>query len=445
MSESEAPAVTADKPAPSNTRIWLAAALVGCVSAAAIIGFRALINLVELGFTGHGGSLVAAARSLSPWHRAATCAIGGLIAGLVLECGLRWAARGPQGAEHIDSMDAAREGGFELNDRTTLVRSASSLLSVGSGASIGREGPMVQLTAWLASRIAGLVRLPAAECNAILVCGIAAGIGAAYHAPGAGVVFALELALGYFARHAIAPVLIAASTACALIYWLVEPHPLYVMPTVTATPTSVVLALVLGPVCGGLGWSLLRLLELSRRGFARIRALPLRLAIGGVLVGAISAVLPEVWGNGYSVVSEVLQGRLAWEFVLLLLAAKLLATAISSGSGAIGGVFTPTLFVGATSGYVLAHAGAQWFGPEFAGQAGLTAIVGMGAVLASVTHAPMMAIVMVLEMTGQYQLAVPVMMACGLAFAVSTHFGTRPLYGNPIEGAAQPGRKQPIA
>jgi len=132
MSESESPAVTADKPAPSNTRIWLASALVGCVSAAAIIGFRALINLVEFGFTGHSGSLVAAARSLSPWDRAATCAIGGLIAGLVLECGLRWAARGPQGAEHIDYMDAAREGGFELNDRTTLVRSASSTASKGS-------------------------------------------------------------------------------------------------------------------------------------------------------------------------------------------------------------------------------------------------------------------------------------------------------------------------
>ncbi len=427
----------------SNARIWLISALVGCVSAGAIIGFRALINLAELAFTGHEGSLVAAARSLSPWQRAASCAIGGLLAGLVLECGLRWAARGPQGGAHIDYMDAAREGKATLNNRTTLVRSLSSLLSVGSGASIGREGPMIQLSAWLATRVAHLSGLAPAEANAILVCGIAAGIGAAYHAPGAGVVFALELALGYFARHAIAPVLIAAATACGLIFWLVEPRPLYEMPAVSVSPASIGFALVLGPVCGGLGWSLLRLLELGRRAFKPIRALPLRLAAGGMAVGAISAALPEVWGNGFSVVSSLLQGQLGWQFVLLVLVAKLAATALSSGSGAIGGVFTPTLFVGATSGYVIAHALGDWFAPELANEAGLLAILGMAAVLASVTHAPLMAIIMVLEMTGQYQLAIPVMLACGLAFAFSTWFGTRPLYGNPIEGAAQ--GRQPIA
>ncbi|MCL2657176.1 MAG: chloride channel protein [Betaproteobacteria bacterium] len=428
-----------------SARLWFSAALVGCTSAAAVMGFRALIDLVEFALTGHRGSLVAAARALAPWHRVATCVAGGLIAGLVLEYGQRWAAAGRGSAKHIDYIDAAREGTSELNDRTTLVRSVSSLFSVGSGASIGREGPMVQLTAWLATKLGRWLALPAAECNAILVCGIAAGIGTAYHAPAAGAVFALELALGYFARHAIAPVLIAASTACGLIYWLVEPHPLYVMPEVALQPVSIAAALVLGPICGGIGWSLLRLLELGRRAFAPIHSLPLRLALGGLLVGGLSAVLPEVWGNGYSVVSNVLQGQLAWNFVFVVLLAKVLATMISSGSGAIGGVFTPTLFVGATSGYVLAHAASNWIAPEYIGAPSLLAVIAMGAVLASVTQAPLMAIVMVLEMTGQFQLVVPVMLACGLAFAVSTQFGTRPLYGNPIEGAISPRKEQQIA
>jgi CIC family chloride channel protein len=116
-----------------------------------------------------------------------------------------------------------------------------------------------------------------------------------------------------------------------------------------------------------------------------------------------------------------------------VLAAKVVATAVSSGSGAVGGVFTPSLFVGAAAGSVLAQTVAQWLPPDWIGEPRMLAVVGMAAVLTAVTHAPLMAIVMVLEMTGQFQLSVQVMLACGVAYAVSTQFGARPLYGNPIE------------
>ena len=419
--------------AAKTVRLWLAAVLAGLLGAAATEGFRGLIKAVEWLGTGHIGGLVAAAESITPWHRALLGIFGGLGAGLVLHWGLRWAARGPDGAEHVDYIEAAREGHYLLNDRTTVIRSLSALLSVGTGASIGKEGPMVQLAAWLASLLARLMPLSDEERNAILVCGIAAGIGCAYHAPVAGVVFILELALGFFARHTIAPVLIAAATSSALIYWLVEPEPLYVMSTVPLLPTSLGVAIAAGVISGGLGWAFLELLERARKLFGRIDSLPLRLGAGGVIAGLVAAFVPDVWGNGYSVVSEVLQGNVVWHWVAVIMAAKVLATIISSGSGAIGGVFTPTLFVGATSGYLVAHLASVWFGAALVGDPRVLSVIGMAAVLAAVTHAPLMSIVMVLEMTNQFQLTVPVMLACGVAYAISTQFGTRPLYGNPIE------------
>lgn len=410
------------------------AAFAGALAAAATVAFRRLISGVEWLATGHVGGLVDAARSLAPWQRGLVGAVGGVLAGCVLHWGQSWARRGPAGELHIDYIDAARQGHVVLNDRTTLARSASALLSVGTGASIGREGPMIQMAAWLASRLARLSPLSLAQRNAILVCGIAGGVGATYHAPIAGVVFVLELMLGFFSRHTVAPVLVASATASALVYWLVDPGPLYVMPSVTLLPTSMEVALVLGVLCGLIGWTLLVLLERSRQLFGHIHALPLRLGLGGLLVGALSAALPQVWGNGYSVVSQVLQGDQSWQWVAVLLLAKMAATAISAGSGAVGGVFTPTLFVGATSGYVMAHVAGIWLPSVAMGDPQVMSVIGMAAVLAAVTHAPMMAIVMVLEMTGQFQLTVPVMLACGVAYAISTHFGVEPLYGNPIEG-----------
>ncbi|HEY4066189.1 MAG TPA: chloride channel protein [Burkholderiaceae bacterium] len=420
-------------PAGRTLRLWFWAALTGALAAAATTLFRALIRAVEWVATGHDGGLVEAARALAPWHRALVCAVGGLLAGGVLVLGRRWARRGPAGDEQLDYIDAARHGRVDLNDRMTLTRSVSALLSVGTGAAIGREGPMVQTSAWFAALLARWVPLEPRERTTLLICGIAAGIGSAYHAPVAGVVFVLELALGFIVPHAIAPVLIAAATASALIYGLVEPKPLYVMAAVAPLPTSLGAALIAGLVFGAVGWVLLVLLEKARGVFARIRSTVWRLGLGGLLVGLLSAGVPEVWGNGYSVVSEVLQGGLLWQALALLLAVKVLATALSSGSGAIGGVFTPSLFVGATAGSLLAQVAAMYLRPEWVGDPRVLAVIGMAAVLAAVTHAPLMAIVMVLEMTGQFQLTVPTMLACGVAYAVSTQFGGRPLYGNPIE------------
>ncbi|HQT26234.1 MAG TPA: chloride channel protein, partial [Burkholderiales bacterium] len=344
--------MTQGEPTVKDTaRLWFAAFLAGILGAFAMYAFHALSDSIEWLLTRHRGSLVQDALSLPIWARILVPTGGGLLAGLALHFGRKWAT-----APHIDYIDAAREGQIRLNDRTNAIRTLSSLFSVGSGAAIGREGPMVQLSAWFSSWLAGIFPIPESQRNAILVCGIAAGIASAYHAPVAGVVFVLELALGFFARHTVAPVLISAVTASALIFWMVEPSPLYSMPRtppMPVTPAGLLVALAAGAASGLLGLGLLKFIEKAKSAFGMIGRLWLRLGLGGLIVGLISVPVPEVWGNGYDVVSKVLNGGLSWNWVAAVLGAKVIATVASTSSGAIGGIFTPTLFVGATSGYLL--------------------------------------------------------------------------------------------
>jgi CIC family chloride channel protein len=417
----------------ATLRLWLWAAAAGACAAGASLGFRWLTLQIEWLATRHSSGLVEAARALTPWQRPLVCAIGGLLAGLVLQYGARWVARGRQGDHYLDYIDAARQGRVDLNDRANFVRSVSAALSIGTGASIGREGPMVQLAAWASAWLARLVPIAPEQRSAIMVCGIAAGIAAAYHAPVAGVVFVLELALGFFARHTIAPVLIASGTASALVYVLIDPRPLYATAPIAMLPSSLVFTLLAGIVFGGLGWGFLLLVERSRTLFARVPSPALRLALGGLLVGLLSAFVPEVWGNGYSVVSRALLGTDTWQWLALILLTKVIATSWSSGSGAIGGMFTPSLFVGAAAGGVLGQVAALWLPTAWVGDPRSLVVIGMAAVLTAATHAPLMAITMVLEMTNEFQLTVPVMLACAISYAISTQFGAKPLYGNPIE------------
>ena len=417
----------------TTLRLWIWAAAAGAAAAASTLAFRWLTLQIEWLGTGQSSDLVEAARAIPSWQRPIVCAIGGVLAGAVLELGARWVARGRQGDHYLDYIDAARQGRVDLNDRANFVRTVSAALSIGTGASIGREGPMVQLAAWASAWLARIVPIPPEQRSAIMVCGIAAGIAAAYHAPVAGVVFVLELALGFFARHTVAPVLIAAGTASALVYVMVDPRPLYVTTPIAMLPSSILFTLVASVAFGGFGWGFLLLVERSRALFSRLRSPALRLGVGGLLVGALSAFVPEVWGNGYSAVERALAGTQPWQWLALVLVTKVVATSWSSGSGAIGGMFTPSLFVGAAAGGVLAQLAALWLPTAWVGDPRSLVVIGMAAVLTAATHAPLMAITMVLEMTNEFQLTVPVMLACAVSYAISTQFGAKPLYGNPIE------------
>jgi CIC family chloride channel protein len=388
------------------------AALIGICGALCSMLFREGIRLLEPLFTGQNHSLVHAAAHLAWWHRAIVPMIGGVLAGLVLHfLGRRLAS-----AHAVDYMEAVLVGDGHIGFRATLVNALSSLLTIGSGGSIGREGAMVQLSAMAGSRLGLLAHAPIPRLRLMVACGGAAGIAAAYNAPISGALFVSEIILGSIAMESFGPLVVASVTSSATIHHFLGYGPVYDVPPVHfASNYELIFYVLLGVLLGHLAPPFLALLDLSRAAFARLR-LPLywQLGAGGLVVGVISIFAPQVWGNGYSVVGTILRGELAGLWLLAVLAAKVLATSATVGSRAVGGVFTPTLFIGCAAGALYGGLLHQLL-PKFTSVPAAYALVGMGAFLAATTHAPLTSILMMFEMTEDYAIVLPLMLACVVA------------------------------
>ncbi|MGF6955512.1 CIC family chloride channel protein [Paraburkholderia youngii] len=403
--------------------VW--SVVVGIAGAFATVAFRKGIELLQLAITGHSGSFVETARSL-PWTvRIWVPAAGGLVAGVFLLIAQRHADRHP----HSDYMEAVAIGDGAVPVRLSLWRSVSSLFTIASGGSIGREGPMVQLAALASSLIGRWVHFDPPRLRLLVACGAAAGITSAYSAPIAGAFFVTEIVLGSIAMESFGPVVVAAVVANITMREFAGYKPPYEMPEFpTVTGPEVLLFVALGALCGAAAPQFLRLLDASKRTFRKLPvALPVRLAIGGLVVGIISVAEPEVWGNGYSVVNSILHSPWTWTALVLVLVCKLAATAATAGSGAVGGVFTPTLFVGAAVGSLFGQ-GMHALWPHATSAAYAYAMVGMGAFLAGATQAPLMAILMIFEMTLSYQVVLPLMVSCVVAYFIARAIGKTSMY-----------------
>jgi CIC family chloride channel protein len=397
------------------------AALVGICGALASVAFRESIRLLELVFTGQAMGLVNGASQLVWWHRALVPVVGGALAGWVLYIlGSRFIS-----LKVADYMEAVLVGDGRISLRGTLLRSASSLLTIGSGGSIGREGSMVQLSAMIASRLGLLARAPVPRLRLLVACGGAAGIAAAYNAPISGALFVSEIVLGSLAMDTFGPLVVASVISDATIHRFLGYGPVFNVPHVQFVSNwELGFYIVLGVLLGHLAPPFLGLIDFTKGRFVRL-GLPLywQLALGGIFVGAISIYVPQVWGNGYSVIGNILGGSLVGLWLLTILVAKVLATSATVGSGAVGGVLTPTLFigcaVGALVGGVLHH-----LMPAIVSVPAAYALIGMGSFLSATTLAPLTSILMIFEMTGDYEIVLPLMLAC-----VTSHY-TAKVYRN---------------
>ncbi|MDE2004280.1 MAG: ClcB-like voltage-gated chloride channel protein [Betaproteobacteria bacterium] len=403
--------------------VW--AAVLGFTGAVATIAFREGIHLFQLLLSEHSTSLVETARSLAWWQRLILPAGGGMAAGLTLQ-----AARRFIGAHTAsDYMEAIVIGDGRIPIRESLARSLSSLASVASGGSIGREGSMVQLAAVTASMLGRTSSQSGPRLRLLVACGAAAGITAAYSAPIAGALFISEIVLGSIAMDTFGPLLVAAVVSNVSMRALTDYGAPYQMPPFPVIAGREMWLFVgLGVVAGAAAPLFLGFLDNAKRAFARVPLpLALRMGIGGLIVGGISVYVPEVWGNGYSVVNSLLHHEWLWPAVLILLLAKIVATAATMGSGAVGGIFTPMLFFGAALGLLFGQAAhAAW--PAVTSQPFAYAIVGMGALLAAGTRAPLMAILMIFEMTLSYEAVLPLMLSCVVAYFVARTSGGMPMY-----------------
>ena len=419
------------------TLLW--AGVVGFLAGTSSVGFRKLTEAMLWLYTLHRGPAVEVFNRLPSWQRLATPALGGLLAGLTLLLGARLNRR----KSSTDYMEAVVVGNGQISARSSFVKIVSAAFSISSGGSIGSEGPLVQLAAVLASMLGRWIKMPTTRLRLLVACGAAGGIASAYKAPIGGALFVAEIVLGTLAMESFGPLVFSSVIATLTVRQLLGADPLYEIsiPTVHLnTNWEMIPHLLLGVVAGLLAPWFLRGLRLSEKMFART-GLPqwARLALGGLIVGALAISHPQVCGNGYSVIDTLLHlhGSLLWRWVAVVLAFKLLATAATFGSGAVGGVFTPTLFTGASIGYLFGEL-VQLAWPGSPPVLSVFTLVGMGAFLAATTHAPIMAIIILFEMTLDYGIILPLMLACVVAHYTSTAFEPASIYSESLQrkGAA---------
>jgi CIC family chloride channel protein len=398
------------------------AAILGFVGGGSAIAFREAIEFFQLTFLGFqfgGGNILAE----TPWHRIILVTTGG---GLLVGLCLRFLVQGRHIHSVSEVIEAATFQGGKINLRTGLTSAAVSALSLGTGASAGREGPVVHLGATLSAFIADKLKLGRSLSRTLLGCGVAAAVAASFNAPIAGVFFSLEVVIGHYTLRAFSPIVIASVTGT-----IVSRAYFGNFPAFTELEYHVVSFLefpafaILGVISAFTATAFLRSIAVTQY-VVRHSHIPewLRPACAGLAVGLIALLYPQVLGVGYEATDQALNQQLAFTMLVALLIAKVAATSISIGLGFGAGVFSPSLFIGAMLGGAYGIV-ATWAFPDLSSGPGAYTIVGMGAVAGAVLGAPISTILMVFELTGDYSITVAVMIATVIASTVTQH-----LYGH---------------
>jgi CIC family chloride channel protein len=309
-------------------------------------------------------------------------------------------------------IEAIAVRGGTIRPRVAVAKSVASAITIGSGGSVGREGPVVQIGAALGSVLGGNLGLSREQRRNLVGCGAAAGIAATFNAPIAAAFFALEVILGNFALTTFGPIVLASVVATAVSRARFGDAPAFQVPEYELVSwweltTYVGLGLLCGVAACAFIWILYRCEDLAER--SPVPKL-LRPAVGGLLLGVLLLGLPQLYGSGFTTIEEILHGRATWSLALMLIGAKVLGTSITLASGGSGGVFSPSLFIGAVTGYAGGHL-IGLLAPFPTASSAAYALVGMGALLGGATHAPITSILMLFELTGDYAIILPMMLA----------------------------------
>ena len=321
-------------------------------------------------------------------------------------------------------MLAVAENGGRIRPQVSVVKAVASALCIGTGGSVGREGPIVQIGSALASSLGQWVRMPENRLRILVACGAAGGIAATFNAPITRVFFGVEIILREFSIEGIFTVMLSAMVAD-----LVSRQFLGSAPFLSGFPSGIalhhardyLLVAALAVLAALLGLAFAKILYATEDVCDRVwknRPEWARPAVGGIVLGVLLLALPQMYGVGYPVMYNAVGGSYALWFLIVLAAGKIIATSLTIGIGGSGGVFAPSLFIGATSGMAFGEIAGYLLGPA-AGQPALYAVVGMGAVFASAARAPLTSVASVVEMTGDFTLTLPVMLAVAVATAIS--------------------------
>jgi chloride channel protein, CIC family len=405
------------------------AGCVGVIGGGVNMAYHACNQFIKWLAFGTTGDFLEIAAAVPPWKLLVLPAVGGLAAGCVIYFGLRL-IRTP-GLSNLLEVIVAGDGRIPV--RSSLVSAASSVVSISTGASIGREGLIMQVTAALSSKLGQLAKWPPYRLRLLVACGAAAGLAAGCNAPVAGAVFAAQIVLGNFSMTLFAPVVFSSVVASMIARNPLGLHAWVRVPDFDFTslgqlPWFLPLGIATG-LCGAL---FLRLLRDSDR-VTRHWPVPLylRIMLAGAAVGATALLFPQVLGNGHDAANQILGSELPVQFLAGVLVAKLIATVITVGAGTVGGIFTPTLFLGAALGSLFGGVlKAIGWGTEL--PQGAFALVGMGGLLAATTHSPLLAMITIFELSLNYSVMPPLMLSCAVATLVSRSFCPESIYTEPL-------------
>lgn len=407
---------------------------VGVITGFGGVFFRWLITCFTRIFTGYddysGLGRVASTHwpALGIWFLLFTPVIAGALYGPLVS---RFAPEA-RGVGVPEVIYAETEGGGRIRPRVTVVKAFASALCIGGGGSVGREGPIIQIGAGVGSAIAQLARLDTGSVRLLVAGGVAGGISATFNAPLAGPIFAMEVILRNVTGRAFGVPALASVAATAIGRVFFGNAPFFDLPAFTVKrPVEYLLYALLGLTVGAVGVGFSKLLyfvgdicDWAWRGPQWARP-----AVGGVLLGGVLLALPEMYGVGYPVLKNAVLGHYALAMLLVLMLGKMFATSLTIGIGGSGGIFAPSLFIGAMAGAGFGTAINYVFDAE---QPGMYALVGMAAALAGATRAPVTAVIIIFELTGEYTLVLALMTAVAIATGVSRLISRDTIYSQKL-------------
>jgi CIC family chloride channel protein len=381
------------------------------------VALRELIALVQGVFFGRGEDYLAVVRAV-PWGwRLLAPAVGGLFVGPLVY----FVAREAKGHGVPEVMESIVVRGGVIRPRVVIVKAVASAITIGSGGSVGREGPIVQIGSALGSTLGQVLGISTRQIRTLVGCGAAAGIAAAFNAPIAGALFAVEILLGDFGVPQFSPIVISSVVATVVSRHFLGDFPAFTVPAYRlAGPFELIPYMIVGAFSGLVALAFISVLYGCEKLFDRV-AMPeyLKTPLGGLMIGVVGIWLPDIFGVGYSSINAALAGQLPVALLAILVVAKILTTSVTLASGGSGGVFAPSLFLGAMTGGFFGTFIHGMF-PAYTSTSGAYALVTMGAVVGAATHAPITAIIIIFELTGDYRIIAPLMAACVISTLVAT-------------------------
>lgn len=397
--------------------------LVGIGAGTGAVIFRYMITGLTKLFSGHDDYSAAghAANHLVPWLGPWFVLLAPVAAGLIYGPLVYRFAPEARGHGVPEVMLAVARSGGRIRPQVAIVKSLASALCIGGGGSVGREGPIVQIGSALGSSLAQFARLDERRIRLLVACGAAGGIAATFNAPLAGVFFSMELILGQWAAESFSMVVVASVTASIIGRAALGNESFLSLPTFRVEHfVEYPMFAVLGMLAGLMGVGFSRILYAIEDACDWAWNGPewLRPAAGGLMLGVVLLVLPQMYGVGYPVLGKAVDGHYTLLFLCVLLVGKIIACSLTIGIGGSGGVFAPSLFCGAMLGEAFGtviHA----IDPGASGNPGAYALVGMGALFAGAARAPITAVVILFELTGEYSIILPLMLAIAIATGVS--------------------------